>query len=132
MSMSDPISDLLTRIRNANKEMHQTVEAPASGQKEALCRLLLRQGFIEDVERVDEGPQGTLRITLKYTDENERVIRGIRRVSKPSLRIYRRKKDINQVLSGLGIAVVSTSKGLMTGSEARKAGVGGEIVCEVW
>lgn len=132
MSMSDPIADLLTRIRNANQGRHETLTIPASRLKEDICKVLVQEGFIAAVERLEEGPQGTLRITMKYTESNDVIIRGIKRVSKPSLRIYKKRKGINQVLSGLGTSIMSTSKGVMTGRQARREGIGGEVLCEIW
>jgi small subunit ribosomal protein S8 len=132
MAMSDPIADLLTRIRNGIHARHATVEIPASRLKEDICAVLKREGFIEDFEAVDKGAQGVLRITLKYAPDRTPVLQGLRRISKPSLRVYARCTDIRQVRSGLGIAILSTSRGLVTGREARDAKVGGEIICEVW
>ena len=132
MSMTDPIADLLTRVRNNTRVGYATVEAPASRLKEEICRVLKSEGFILDYERVEDGKQGVLKITLKYTHEQDSVIQGIKRVSKPSLRVYSRSKNLKPVRSGLGIAIVSTSKGVMTTSQARDERLGGEILCEVW
>ena len=132
MSMSDPIADLLTRIRNANQARHAQVDIPASRLKQGICEVLAREGFIRECERLDEGPQGTLRVTMKYTAQNQPVISGLLRVSKPSLRVYKRAKEIRPVRSGLGIAIMSTSQGVMTSKAARNAQVGGEVLCEVW
>ncbi len=132
MAMSDPIADLLTRIRNGIHARHATVEIPASRLKEDICAVLKREGFIEDFEAVEKGAQGVLRVTLKYAQDRTPVLQGLRRISKPSLRVYARCTDIRQVRSGLGIAILSTSRGLVTGREAREAKVGGEIICEVW
>ena len=132
MSMSDPIADLLTRIRNALHAGYPSVEAPASRIKAGLCEVLKSEGYIQDYVREDDGKQGILRIALKYTADRKPVIQGIKRVSKPSLRIYKGAKDIPNVRSGLGIAVVTTSKGVMTSKAARAENVGGEVLCEVW
>ena len=133
MSMSDPIADLLTRIRNALHANFPSLKVPASRLKEDLCRVLKEEGFITDYQRLEEGPQGTLEITLKYAgDGRQPVIRGIQRVSKPSLRVYNGAQDMRLVRSGLGIAIVTTSKGVMTGKQARRENVGGEVLCEVW
>ncbi|MDA8278208.1 MAG: 30S ribosomal protein S8 [Actinomycetota bacterium] len=132
--MTDPIADMLTRIRNANTAMHDSVSMPASKLKASLAALLQREGYIEGFEVKDvEGKAGqVLEITLKYSSERKRVISGIQRISKPGLRVYSRAEAIPRVLGGLGIAVVSTSKGLMTDREARRQKIGGEVVCYVW
>lgn len=132
MSMSDPLADLLTRIRNALHAGFPTVECPASRVKEDVCRVLKEEGYIRDYTRVDDDKQGILRISLKYTPDRRGVIKGAQRVSKPSMRVYRKSKDIEQVRSGLGIAIVSTSRGVMTSRQAREERVGGEVLCEVW
>lgn len=132
MSMSDPLADLLTRIRNALSAGYPTVEAPASRLKADVCEVLKKEGYISDYVQEEDGKQGILRISLKYTSDRKPVIQGIKRVSKPSLRIYKGSKDIPQVRSGLGIAVVTTSKGVMTSKGARTENVGGEVLCEVW
>ena len=132
MSMSDPIADLLTRIRNALHAGFPTVEAPASRLKEEMCRVLKEEGYIRDYVREDSGTQGVLRVTLKYGADRTPVITGIRRVSKPSLRIYTGKREVRLVRSGLGISIVTTSKGVMTDRRARSENVGGEVLCEVW
>lgn len=132
MSMNDPIADLLTRIRNGIHAHQATVEIPASRMKEDICAVLKREGFIEDYERVEKGSQGALRVTLKYAPDRTPVLQGLRRVSKPSLRVYARCDNVKPVRSGLGIAILSTSRGVITGREAREAKVGGEIICEVW
>ncbi len=132
MSMSDPIADLLTRIRNALSAGFNTVEAPASSVKEELCRVLKSEGYIRDYTREEDGKQGILRVTLKYTADRTPVITGIRRVSKPSLRVYTGKREVRLVRSGLGISIVTTSKGVMTDRQARRENVGGEVLCEVW
>ncbi|HEY8343158.1 MAG TPA: 30S ribosomal protein S8 [Calditerricola sp.] len=132
MVMTDPIADMLTRIRNANMVLHDMVEVPASKLKREIAEILKREGYIRDVEYIDDGKQGILRIFLKYGPNNERVITGIKRISKPGLRVYAKKDEIPRVLGGLGIAILSTSKGVMTDKEARKANVGGEVICYVW
>ncbi len=132
MSMSDPISDLLTRIRNGLRAGHNSVEVPASRLKEEICAVLKREGFIRECELIEDENQGKLRITLKYTADRKAVVRGIRRVSKPSLRVYAKSNEIPSVCSGLGISVLSTSAGVITGKQAREAKVGGEVLCEVW
>jgi small subunit ribosomal protein S8 len=132
MSMSDPLADLLTRIRNALHAGYPSVEAPASRLKADVCAVLKKEGYINDYVQEEDGKQGILRISLKYTAERKPVIQGIKRVSKPSLRIYKGSQDIPQVRSGLGIAVVTTSKGVMTSKSARNENVGGEVLCEVW
>jgi len=129
---TDPVADLLTRIRNANTANHQTVDIPASRTKQAIAAILKDEGFIDDVERVDEGPQGTLRIKMRYGPEKEKVITGLRRISRPGLRVYTAKTEIPRVLGGLGIVIISTSKGIMSGKRAKKLGVGGEVLAYVW
>lgn len=134
MTMTDPIADMLTRIRNANVAMHDEVRMPSSKQKEALAGVLKKEGYI-DAFRVEENvdkPGSTLHITMRYSPERSRTISGIQRVSKPGLRVYRGSKEIPRVLGGLGVAVLSTSQGLLTDREARKRNVGGEILCFVW
>lgn len=128
--MTDVIADMLTRIRNALGAKHETVEIPASNTKKAIADILLKEGYIENVELL-EGVQGTIKITLKY-DGNKKVITGLKRVSKPGLRIYVGAEEVPSVLGGLGIAILSTSKGIMTGSEAKKAHQGGEVLAYVW
>ena len=132
MSMTDPIADLLTRIRNALQAGFPTVEAPASRLKEELCRVLKEEGYIRDYTREEDGKQGLLRVTLKYSADRTPVITGIRRISKPSLRVYTGKREVRLVRSGLGISIVTTSKGVMTDRRARRENVGGEVLCEVW
>lgn len=132
MSMNDPISDFLTRVRNAVSARHTTVDVPASGLKAEICRVLKEEGFISDYIVSDEPKPGLIRVTLKYTAERAPVLQGVRRVSRPSLRRYLGAEDIKQVRSGLGIAIISTSKGVMTGRKAREQKVGGELLCEVW
>ena len=132
MSMTDPIADLLTRIRNAMSAGFPTVEAPASRLKGDLCRVLKAEGYITDYMREEDGKQGILRVTLKYSSDRTPVITGIRRISKPSLRVYTGKREVRLVRSGLGISIVTTSNGVMTDRQARKENVGGEVLCEVW
>ena len=132
MVMTDPIADLLTRIRNANAVRHEIVEIPSSNIKKAIANILLQEGYIKEIEEYSEGVVPMMRITLKYGMNNERVITGIKKISKPGLRVYCQKDDVPKVLNGLGVAVISTSKGILTDREARKAGVGGEVICYVW
>ena len=130
MSMSDPIADMLTRIRNANSAYHEKVEMPASTMKAAVLNILKEEGFVKNYETVDEGK--TLKVTLKYGSNKEKVITGIKRISKPGLRVYASKEELPRVLGGLGIAVISTSQGVMTDKKARKLGLGGEVIAYVW
>lgn len=130
--MTDPIADFLTRIRNANMVYHERVEAPASRTKRAIANILKEEGFIRDYEYVKDGKQGILRLYLKYGPNKKRVITGIKRISKPGLRVYARKDSVPRVLGGLGIAIISTSHGIMTDKKARKLGLGGEVICYVW
>jgi len=130
--MTDPIADLLTRIRNAADARHAGLRVPASKVKEQIANILKSEGFIENVERVEDGPQGTLNILLKYGADKRCVIRGVRRLSTPGCRRYVKTKDIPKVLGGLGVAIVSTSQGMMSDRDARKAKVGGELICAVW
>ena len=133
MTMSDPIADMLTRIRNANTAKHDTVDVPASKMKIAIADILVDEGYIAKYDLVEDGSFKTLHITLKYgVDKNEKVISGITRISKPGLRVYANTEDIPRVLGGLGIAILSTNKGVVTDKEARKLGVGGEVLCFVW
>ena len=133
MTMSDPIADMLTRIRNANTAKHDTVDVPASKMKIAIADILVDEGYIAKYDLVEDGSFKTLHITLKYgVDKNEKVISGIKRISKPGLRVYANTEDIPRVLGGLGIAILSTNKGVVTDEEARKLGVGGEVLCFVW
>ncbi|ADL06924.1 30S ribosomal protein S8 [Thermosediminibacter oceani] len=132
MAITDPIADMLTRIRNANDAGHPTVEIPCSKIKRAIAETLKEEGFIQDYEVIEDGKQGIIKIHLKYGPNKEKVITGIKRISKPGLRIYVRKDQIPRVLGGLGIAILSTSKGIMTDKKARKEGVGGEVICYVW
>ncbi len=132
MQMSDVIADMLTRIRNANNAKHQTVDIPASNMKKAIAEILTEEGYIKSYQVIDDGKQGTIRVTLKYLQGKQKVIRGIRRVSKPGLRIYASCEDMPSVMNGLGIAIVSTSKGIMTGKKAKSLNVGGEVLAFVW
>ena len=133
MTTNDPISDMLTRIRNANTAKHDTVDIPSSKMKIAIANILLDEGYIEKYEMVDEGRFQNIRITLKYgKDKNEKIISGLKRISKPGLRVYAGKDDMPRVLGGLGIAIVSTNKGVITDKEARKLQVGGEVLAFVW
>src|SRR5690606_7804010 len=132
MTMTDPIADMLTRIRNANMVRHEKLEVPASNVKKEIAEILKREGFVRDVEYVEDNKQGIIRIFLKYGKENERVITGLKRISKPGLRVYAKTNEVPKVLNGLGIALVSTSNGLLTDKEARAKQVGGEILAYIW
>jgi small subunit ribosomal protein S8 len=130
--ITDPIADLLTRIRNANTANHETVDVPASRMKQAVAQILKDEGFINDFERLNEGPQGTIRIKLKYGPNKEKIITGLRRISRPGLRVYTTKTEIPRVLGGLGLVIMSTSRGIMSGKRAKKEGCGGEVLAYVW
>ena len=132
MQITDPIADMLTRIRNANNAKHDTVDVPASNMKKAIAQILLDEGYIKNFQLIDDGTQGVIRIALKYNAGKEKVISGLRRVSKPGLRVYVGADELPRVLRGLGIAIVSTSKGVMTDKAARAAHVGGEVLAFVW
>ena len=132
MTMTDPIADMLTRIRNANVVKHETVDVPASNMKKELSRILLEEGFIRGYDVIEDGKQGIIRIQLKYGQAGERVISGLKRISKPGMRVYAANQEIPKVLNGLGISVISTSKGILTDRQARKENVGGEVICYVW
>ena len=133
MTMSDPIADMLTRIRNANTAKHDTVDVPSSKMKLAIAEILLKEGYIKKYDVVDEGSLKTIKITLKYgEDKDEKIITGLKRISKPGLRVYAGKDELPRVLGGLGIAIISTNNGVLTDKEARKAGVGGEVLAFVW
>ena len=133
MTMSDPIADMLTRIRNANTAKHDTVDVPYSKMKLAIADILVKEGFIKKYDVVEDGNFKTIRITLKYgKDKNEKIISGIKRISKPGLRIYANKEDMPKVLGGLGVAIISTNQGVITDKEARKLQVGGEVLAFVW
>lgn len=132
MTMTDPIADMLTRIRNANVVKHETVDVPASNMKKELSRILLEEGFIRGYDVIEDGKQGIIRIQLKYGQTGERVISGLKRISKPGMRVYADKHDVPRVLNGLGISIISTSKGILTDKQARRENVGGEVICYVW
>ena len=130
--INDPIADMLTRIRNGLIARHDSVTMPASNMKKAIAKILLDEGYIKSVDYIDDGLQGQIKIVLKYMQGKESVIKGLKRISKPGLRVYARNDEIPKVLGGLGIAIVSTSKGVMTDKEARNAGVGGEVLAYIW
>ena len=132
MGMTDPIADMLTRLRNANQALHEEVDIPASTMRLEIAKILKREGFIKDYKRVEDGKQGVIRLYLKYGPSNKRVINELTRISKPGRRFYTMAKKIPKVKSGLGMAILSTSRGIMTDEEARKEGVGGEVLCYVW
>jgi small subunit ribosomal protein S8 len=132
MVMTDPIADMLTRIRNANSVYHDKVEIPASKIKQAIVEILKLEGFVKDYEMVSDNKQGVLRVSLKYGANREKVITGIKRISKPGLRVYAKGDQLPRVLGGLGIAIISTSKGIMSDKQARKEGLGGEVIAYVW
>lgn len=130
--MTDPIADMLTRIRNGLVAKHKTVEVPASNMKRAIAVILLKEGFIRGFSEVSDKKQGIIKIDLKYAQGNERVISGLKRISKPGLSVYAKKDVVPRVLGGLGVAIISTSKGIMTDRQARKEGLGGEVICFIW
>ena len=132
MNITDPIADMLTRIRNANSAKHKTVDIPASKMKTAIAEILFKEGYIKSFELINDETQGIIRITLKYDEKGTRVIDGIKRISKPGLRVYAGKEELPKVVNGLGIAIISTSKGLKTDKEAREAGIGGEVLAYIW
>ena len=133
MSMSDPVADMLTRIRNANTAKHDTVDVPSSKMKKAIADILTNEGYIAGYDIIEDGVKKTLHITLKYgVDKNEKVISGIKKISKPGLRVYANRDELPRVLGGMGTAIVSTNKGVITDKEARKLGVGGEVIAYVW
>ncbi|WP_054950990.1 30S ribosomal protein S8 [Numidum massiliense] len=132
MSMSDPIADMLTRIRNANIARHESVEIPASNIKREIAGILKDEGFVRDVEFIEDNKQGIIRVFLKYSADNTRVITGLKRISKPGLRVYAKHEEVPRVLGGLGIAIISTSQGVLTDKQARKGKVGGEVLAYVW
>jgi small subunit ribosomal protein S8 len=132
MTMTDPIADMLTRIRNANTASHDTVDIPASKQKAAIARILKEEGYIDDVETLSEGPEGTIRVTLKYAADRSKTIHGVMRVSKPGLRVYAKANNLPKVLGGMGVAILSTSSGLMTGRKAAEMRLGGEVIAHIW
>ena len=130
--VTDPIADMLTRIRNANQMRYETVEVPSSNIKKEVAKILKEEGYIKDYKVKDENVQGTIVLTLKYTENKERVITGLKRISKPGLRVYAKAEEIPKVLNGLGIAIISTSKGIMTDKKARKENIGGEVLAYIW
>ena len=132
MVMTDPIADFLTRIRNANQSKHEVLEVPASNIKKGIAEILKREGFVKNVEVIEDDKQGIIRVFLKYGQNGERVITNLKRISKPGLRVYSKREDIPKVLNGLGIAIISTSEGLLTDKEARQKNVGGEVIAYVW
>ena len=130
--MTDPIADMLTRVRNANTVKHENVDVPASNIKQELARILLEEGFIKGYDVIEDGKQGLIRLQLKYGKNGERVITGIKRISKPGMRVYADSHSVPKVLNGLGISVISTSQGILTDKQARELGIGGEVICYVW
>ena len=132
MTMTDPIADMLTRIRNANTVSHETVDVPASNMKKSIADILYKEGYIKGYKVIDDGKQGIMKVQMKYTPSGEKVISGLKRISKPGLRVYAKGQEVPKVLGGLGIAIISTSKGIISDREARKIGVGGEVICYVW
>lgn len=132
MTMTDPIADMLTRIRNANTVGHETVAVPASKIKISIAQILKDEGYIKDFEVIEDNKQGTINVTLKYGSNKERVISGLKKISKPGLKVYAKADEVPKVLGGLGIAIISTSNGVITDKAARKLGVGGEVICYVW
>ncbi len=132
MAMTDPIADLLTRIRNANVVRHEIVEVPSSNIKKAVANIMLQEGYLKNIEEYNDGSVPMLRLSMRYGANKQRVITGLRRISKPGLRVYCKKEETPKVLNGLGVAVISTSKGIVTDREARKLGLGGEVICYIW
>ena len=132
MIMNDPIADMLTRIRNALIARHDTVTLPASNMKKAIAKILLDEGYVKSIDFVDDDVQGQIKIVLKYVQGKQPVIKGLKRISKPGLRVYARREELPKVLGGLGVAIISTSKGIMTDKEARNAGIGGEVLAYIW
>ena len=132
MTMTDPIADMLTRIRNANTVGHDTVDIPASRMKKSIAGILTEEGYIKGFDVIDDNKQGTIRVQMKYGPDKERVITGIKKISKPGLKVYAKANEVPRVLGGLGIAIISTSNGVISDKEARNLGVGGEVVCYVW
>ena len=132
MVMTDPIADLLTRIRNANVVRHEIVEVPSSTIKKEIANILLQEGYLKNIEEYNDGIVPMMRLAMKYGQKKERVITGLKRISKPGLRVYSKNEDIPKVLNGLGVAIISTSKGLVADREARKLGLGGEVICYIW
>ena len=132
MNITDPIADMLTRIRNANTSKHKTVDIPASNVKRAIAEILFKEGYIKAFEEINNENQGIIRITIKYDEKGNRVIAGLKRISKPGLRVYANHEELPKVLNGLGTALISTSKGIMTDKEAREQGIGGEVLAYIW
>ena len=132
MTTTDPIADMLTRIRNANSAKHKTVDIPASNMKRGIAEILFKEGYIKSFEEIKDENQGIIRVTLKYDENGARIIDGLKRISKPGLRVYASKEDLPRVLNGLGIAIISTSQGLKTDKEARSLGIGGEVLAYIW
>ena len=132
MIMNDPIADMLTRIRNALIARHDTVTLPASNMKKAIAKILLDEGYVKSIDFIDDDVQGQIMIVLKYVQGKQPVIKGLKRISKPGLRVYARREELPKVLGGLGVAIISTSKGIMTDKEARNAGIGGEVLAYIW
>ena len=132
MTMTDPIADMLTRVSNANTVRHENVDVPASNIKKELARILLEEGFIKGYDVIEDGKQGLIRLQLKYGKNGEKVITGIKRISKPGMRVYADNHSVPKVLNGLGISIISTSKGILTDKQARELGIGGEVICYVW
>jgi small subunit ribosomal protein S8 len=132
MVMTDPIADLLTRIRNANVVKHEIVEVPSSTIKKEIANIMLQEGYLKNIEEYNDGVVPMMRLAMKYGQNKERVITGLKRISKPGLRVYSKNEDIPKVLNGLGVAIISTSKGLVADREARKLGLGGEVICYIW
>lgn len=132
MTMTDPIADMLTRVRNASSVKHETVDIPASNIKKEISRILLEEGYIKGYDVIEDGKQGLIRMQLKYGPSGEKVITGIKKISKPGMRVYADKHNVPKVLNGIGISVISTSKGILTDKQARELGVGGEVICYVW
>jgi len=132
MTMTDPVADMLTRIRNANTASHKTVDVPASKVKKSIAAILRDEGYIEDYEVTEDGKQGIIKIKMKYAPDKVRVISGIRKISKPGLKVFVKAEDVPRVLGGLGIAIISTSSGIISDKEARRIGIGGEVICYVW
>ncbi len=132
MNTTDPIADMLTRIRNANSQKHKTVDVPSSNMKKSIADILFKEGYIAAYEEINDNSQGVIRITLKYDEKGNRVIDGLKRISKPGLRVYSSKDELPQVLNGLGVALISTSKGIKTDKDARAEGLGGEVIAYIW
>jgi small subunit ribosomal protein S8 len=130
--MTDPVADMLTRIRNANTVGHATVDIPASKMKKSIAEILVKEGYIKGFNIIDDGKQGTIKVQMKYGADKEKVISGLKKISKPGLKVYAKSDEVPRVLGGLGIAIISTSNGILSDKEARKLGVGGEVICYVW